>query len=380
MIEGLIGKKIGMTQTFDEEGNVAPITVIKVGPCTVIQKKTREKDGYSALQLGLVEEKGRKKATKPLVGHYEKSGVPPMKILKEFQFAEKGEVKEGDQFFVDIFQIGEKVHVVGVSKGKGFAGVVKRWGFHGGKATHGSMFHRRPGSTGASAYPSRVMKGKKLPGHMGDKRVTVKNLRVIQADKENNLLVVKGAVPGAKGGYLLIKKANFHPESPIPDQIKVEQPILEKPKPEESKPEHRKPEETKTEQVETKKPEAEQPGPKEPKTQKPEIEAPEKPTPEKAEESKPEKPGIEESEKPTPEKAEESKPEKPGIGESEKSTPEKAEESKPEKPEVDEPEKPPTDKAEEPKAEESESGELDKSEQAKPESLQPDFSEKEKKE
>lgn len=325
-----------MTQTFDEEGNVAPITVIKVGPCTVIQKKTREKDGYSALQLGLVEEKGRKKATKPLVGHYEKSGVPPMKILKEFQFAEKGEVKEGDQFFVDIFQIGEKVHIVGMSKGKGFAGVVKRWGFHGGKATHGSMFHRRPGSTGASAYPSRVMKGKKLPGHMGNKRITVKNLRVIQADKENNLLVVKGAVPGARGGYLLIKKANFHPESPIPDQIKPEQPILEKPKPEESKLEHRKPEETKTERVEAKKPEAEKPELKEPKTQKPEIEEPEKPTPEKVEEPEPEKP------------------------------------------EVDEPEKPPTEQPEEPKAEEPESGELDKSEQAKPESLQPDSSEKEK--
>ncbi len=317
MIEGLIGKKIGMTQTFDEKGNVAPITVIKVGPCTVIQKKTREKDGYSALQLGLVDEKGRKKATKPLVGHYEKSGIPPMKILREFQFAEKGEVKEGDQFFVDIFQIGEKVHVVGISKGKGFAGVVKRWGFHGGKATHGSMFHRRPGSTGASAYPSRVMKGTKLPGHMGNKRITVKNLKVIQADKENNLLVVKGAVPGARGGYLLIKKANFNPESPIPDQIKAEQPILEKPKPEESKPEHHKPEEPKTEQVEAKKPEAEQPVPKEPQTQKPEVEEPEKLTP---------------------------------------------------------------DKAEEPKAEEPETGELDKSEQAKPESPQPDFSEKEKKE
>lgn len=338
MIEGLIGKKIGMTQIFDEEGNVAPITVIKVGPCTVIQKKTREKDGYSAVQLGLVEEKGRKKATKPLVGHYEKSGVPPMKILKEFQFAEKGEVKEGDQFFVDIFQIGENVNVVGMSKGKGFAGVVKRWGFHGGKATHGSMFHRRPGSTGASAYPSRVMKGKKLPGHMGNKRVTVKNLKVIQADKENNLLVVKGAVPGARGGYLLIKKAYFHPESPIPDQIKAEQPVPEKSKPEESKPEHRKPEEPKTEQVQPKKPEAEQPGPKEPKTQKPKIEEPEKPTPEKAEEPKPEKP------------------------------------------EVDEPEKPPTEQPEEPKAEEPESGELDKSEQAKPESPQPDSSEKEKKE
>ena len=336
MIEGLIGKKVGMTQTFDEEGNVAPITVIKVGPCTVIQKKTRKKDGYSAIQLGLVEEKGKKKATKPLVGHYEKSGVPPMKILKEFQFAEKGEVKEGDQFFVDIFQIGEKVHVVGMSKGKGFAGVVKRWGFHGGKATHGSMFHRRPGSTGASAYPSRVMKGKKLPGHMGNKRITVKNLKVIQADKENNLLVVKGAVPGARGGYLLIKKANFHPESPIPDQIKPEQPILEKPKPEESKPEHRKPEEPKPEQVEAKKPEAEQPGPKELKTQKPEIKEPEKPTPEKAEEPKPEKP------------------------------------------EVDEPEKSPTEQPEEPKSEKPEIEEPDKSEQAKPESLQPDSSEKEK--
>jgi len=339
MIEGLIGKKIGMTQTFDEEGNVAPITIIKVGPCTVIQKKTREKDGYSALQLGLVEEKGRKKATKPLVGHYEKSGVPPMKILKEFQFAEKGEVKEGDQFFVDIFQIGEKVHVVGMSKGKGFAGVFKRWGFHGGKATHGSMFHRRPGSTGASAYPSRVMKGKKLPGHMGNKRVTVMNLKVIQADKENNLLVVKGAVPGARGGYLLIKKANFHPESPIPDQIKAEQPMLEKPKPEESKPEHRKPEEPKTEKVEAKKPE--------------------KPTPEKAEEPKPEKPEVDEPEKPPTEQ-----PEEP-----------KSEES-----EIEEPEKPTPDKAEEPKAEEPESGELDKSEQPKPESPQPDSSEKEKKE
>jgi len=330
MIEGLIGKKVGMTQTFDEEGNVAPITVIKVGPCTVIQKKTRKKDGYSAIQLGLVEEKGKKKATKPLVGHYEKSGVPPMKILKEFQFAEKGEVKEGDQFFVDIFQIGEKVHVVGTSKGKGFAGVVKRWGFHGGKATHGSMFHRRPGSAGASAYPSRVMKGKKQPGHMGNKRVTVKNLRIIQADKENNLLVVKGAVPGARGGYLLIKKANFNPESPIPDQIKPEQPILEKPKPEESKPEHRKPEETKTEQVEAKKPEAEQPRPKEPKIQKPEVDEPEKSPAEQPEEPKSEKPEIEEHEKPTPVKAEEPKPEKP-----ESEEPDKSEQAKPESPQPD---------------------------------------------
>jgi len=308
MVEGLIGKKIGMTQTFDEQGNMAPITVIKVGPCTVIQKKTKEKDGYSALQLGLVEEKGQKKATKSLVGHYEKSGAPPMKILREFQFAEKGEVKEGDQFFVDIFQVGEKVHVVGTSKGKGFAGVVKRWGFHGGKATHGSMFHRRPGSTGASAYPSRVMKGKKLPGHMGNRRVTVKNLKVIQADKENNLLVVKGTVPGARGGYLLIKKAYFDPDSPMHDQIKVDQAVSEKPKPEEPKPEKRKPEEPKTDQVEA----------KEPKPEKPEVEEPEKPTAEKAEAPEPEKPEVEKPEKPAPEKTDAPKPEKPEVEEPEK--------------------------------------------------------------
>ena len=209
MVEGLIGQKIGMIQNFDEEGNVVSATVIKAGPCTVIQKKTKEKDGYSACQLGLVEEKGVKKIIKPLTGHYKKSGVPPTRILREFWFDEKEKVKEGDQFFVDIFQVGEKVHVVGTSKGKGFAGVIKRWGFHGGSKTHGSMFHRKPGSTGASAYPSRVVKGKKMPGQMGGERVTVKNLTVLEADKEKNLLVVNGAIPGAKGGYLLIKKAGF---------------------------------------------------------------------------------------------------------------------------------------------------------------------------
>lgn len=209
MVEGLIGKKIGMSQGFDQEGNVVPVTVIKAGPCTVIQKKTKDKDGYSALQLGLIEEKGIKKPTKPLLGHLKKSRVSPTKILREFSFDEQGDVKEGDQFFVDIFKEGEKVNVIGKSKGKGFAGVVKRWGFRGGKASHGSMFHRAPGSIGASAFPSRVFKGKKLPGHMGQQRVTVKKLTVIQADKENNLLVIKGAVPGANGSYLLIKKANF---------------------------------------------------------------------------------------------------------------------------------------------------------------------------
>lgn len=212
MVEGLIGKKIEMMQNFDENGNVIPVTVIKAGPCTVIQIKSIEKDGYSAFQLGMIEEKGMKKTTRPLEGHYKKSGIPPTRIRREFGFEQEEKVKEGDQFFADIFQVGEKVHIEGVSKGKGFAGVVKRWGFHGGKASHGSMFHRSPGSIGASAFPSRVTKGKKLPGQLGNKKVTVKNLIVMQADKENNLLVLKGAVPGARGSYLLIKRANFNPK------------------------------------------------------------------------------------------------------------------------------------------------------------------------
>jgi large subunit ribosomal protein L3 len=274
MVEGLIGKKIGMTRTFDEKGNSVPVTVIKAGPCTVIQKKSKEKDGYSALQLGFVEEKGLKRPTKPQLGHFEKTGLPPTKILREFRFDEQGEIKEGDQFFVDIFEVGEKVHIVGTSKGKGFAGVMKRWGFHGGKATHGSMFHRRPGSVGASAYPSRVVKGKKLPGHMGNERVTVQNLTVVQADKDNNLLVVKGAIPGATGGYLLIKKANFlfgpsepvdvKPEKPKPEQPKPEQAKAEQPKPEKPKPE--KPEQAAKPEEPSSEPESPQPeSPKEEK-------------------------------------------------------------------------------------------------------------------
>ncbi|NIM59098.1 MAG: 50S ribosomal protein L3 [Candidatus Aminicenantes bacterium] len=365
MIEGLIGKKIGMTQTFDDKGNVSPITVIRVGPCTVIQKKTKEKNGYSALQLGLIEEKGRKKAIKPLVGHYEKAGVPPMKILREFQFAEKGEVKEGDQFFVDIFQAGEKVDVVGMSKGKGFAGVVKRWGFHGGKASHGSMFHRRPGSIGASAFPSRVTKGKKLPGQLGNRRVTVKNLEVIQADKENNLLVVKGSVPGASGGYLLIKKASFNPEAPVADHVKPEQPAPEKPKPEPPKPE--------------------EPKVKKAEDMKPEAEGAEKPTPEEPKEPKPEKPEVGEAEKPAPEKAkpeepESEEPEKPEVEEPEKPSPEKAEETTAEEPEGGEPEMPTPEEPKEPKSEEPESEEPKESEQGESESSEPDSSKGEKKE
>jgi large subunit ribosomal protein L3 len=213
MIEGIIGKKIGMTQIFDDLGNVIPVTVIKAGPCTVVQKKTEEKDGYAAVQLSLAEEKAAYKGNKPAAGHFQQADIPPSRMLREFRFDIKSEIKPGDQFFVDVFKAGEKVTVVGSSKGKGFAGVIKRWGFHGGRKTHGSMFHRRPGSIGCSAYPSRVVKGKKMPGQMGNERVTVKNLTVVESNKENNLLVVKGAVPGAKGGYLLIKKANFQDQA-----------------------------------------------------------------------------------------------------------------------------------------------------------------------
>jgi large subunit ribosomal protein L3 len=242
MVEGLIGKKIGMSQTFDQQGNVIPLTVIKAGPCTVIQKKTEEKNGYSVLQIGLVEEKGIKQPIKPVQGHFKKAGVPPVKILREFRFAREAEIKEGDQILVDIFHEGEKVHITGTSKGKGFASVIRRWGFRGGKASHGSMFHRAPGSIGASAFPSRVVKGKKLPGHMGDNRTTIRNLTVVQADRESNLLIVKGSVPGARNGYVLVRKADFDIHAPVE---KKQVPEVEKKPPEEKKQEEKKPEEEK---------------------------------------------------------------------------------------------------------------------------------------
>jgi large subunit ribosomal protein L3 len=211
MVQGLIGKKIGMSQQFDDAGNVIPVTILRAGPCTVIQKKTAEKDGYAAVQLGFVEERGVRKPLKPQLGHFKKAGVPVVKKLQEVGCSDPAAVKEGDQVLVDIFEVGETIHVVGTSKGKGFAGVVKRHHFAGGDAAHGSMFHRAPGSIGASSYPSRVVKGMRMGGHMGDERVTVRNLKVVATDKDNNLLIVKGAVPGAKGGYVLIKKGTFVP-------------------------------------------------------------------------------------------------------------------------------------------------------------------------
>ncbi len=205
MLRGLIGKKIGMTQGFDAAGNAVPLTVIQAGPCTVIQMKTPERDGYAALQVGLVEAGRKVKAVRAREGHFKKSGSPAVAVLREFAF--DGEAKEGDQFFVDIFQVGETVHVTGTSKGKGFQGVVKRHHFGGGADTHGSMFHRAPGSIGASSYPSRVVKGLRMGGRMGNARATVRNLKVFQTDKDQNLLVLVGAVPGPNGGYVLIHKA-----------------------------------------------------------------------------------------------------------------------------------------------------------------------------
>jgi large subunit ribosomal protein L3 len=209
MVDGLIGIKVGMTQVFDENGIVIPVTVIKAGPCVVVQKKTKDPDGYEAIQLGLVEFIRPSRVNKPRTGHFKKAGVPPCRILREFQ-AEESEtpLKVGDQILVNqVFQAKDKVDVLGTSKGRGFAGVIKRHHFSGGAATHGSMFHRAPGSIGASAYPSRVVPGMRAAGHMGSERVTVQNLSVVRVQEQENILLVKGAVPGPNGKYVVIKKA-----------------------------------------------------------------------------------------------------------------------------------------------------------------------------
>ena len=208
MVNGIIGKKLGMTQIFADDGSVTPVTVIKAGPCIVVQKKTVNTDGYDAVQLGLVEEKAPRKVNKPTEGHFKRAGVPPTRVLREVrvQSSEDG-TNVGDKVLVDIFNEDDLVEIIGRSKGCGFAGFMKRHGFHGGRATHGSMFHRAPGGIGASAYPSRVIKGTKMAGHMGNERKTIKNLRVVAVDTDNNLLMIHGAVPGPNGAYVLIKKA-----------------------------------------------------------------------------------------------------------------------------------------------------------------------------
>ncbi|HTI41499.1 MAG TPA: 50S ribosomal protein L3 [Vicinamibacterales bacterium] len=207
MVTGLIGKKVGMTQLFGPDGVVHPATVLKAGPCVVSQVKSADKDGYEAVQLGLVEAR-KHKENKPTEGHFKKAGVPPTRVRREVRVKAGGETpKAGDQVNVSIFADGERVDVIGTSRGKGFQGVVKRHHFKGGRASHGSMFHKAPGSIGASSYPSRVVRGMRMGGHMGDARVTIRNLKVLKVDADNNLLLVEGPVPGGPNSVVVIRKA-----------------------------------------------------------------------------------------------------------------------------------------------------------------------------
>ena len=207
MLNGILGVKIGMTQLFEDGGRVVPATVIQAGPCVVVQKKTADREGYDAVQLGLIEFTSPKRVGRPMQGHFKKAKVAPVRFLKELRLSDGVEdTAVGSKVLVDQFSDSDEVDVTGVSKGKGFAGVMKRHNFSGGVASHGSMFHRAPGSIGASAFPSRVLKGMKGAGHMGQRQVTVKGLKVARVDAEKNLLIVKGAVPGANGDYLIVRR------------------------------------------------------------------------------------------------------------------------------------------------------------------------------
>ncbi len=208
MVNAILGRKLGMTQIFQENGDIVPATVLKAGPCVVIQRKTAAKDGYDAAQIGLVEMPGPRRVTQALAGHFKKAQANPSRFLREVRLkGDGGDVKVGDKVLVDQFAVDERVDVTGVSKGRGFAGFHKRHHFGGGGAAHGSMFHRAPGSIGASAFPSRVLKGMKAAGHMGTDQVTIRNLKVVKVLSEDNTLIVEGAVPGPKGGYVVVRKA-----------------------------------------------------------------------------------------------------------------------------------------------------------------------------
>lgn len=207
MTTGLIGKKLGMTRLFTEDGRWIDVTVLEAGPCIVVQRKTKETDGYDAVQLGY-DDINEKRCNKPLRGHYKKAGIAPKRTLRELRVGENSELGQGDEVKADIFAMGDRVDVSGKSKGKGFAGVIKRHGFSGGPGGHGSHLHRAPGSIGQSADPSKVYKGKKMPGRMGNHRVTVRNLEVVTVDSERNLLMVRGCVPGANGGVVVVKKTS----------------------------------------------------------------------------------------------------------------------------------------------------------------------------
>jgi len=204
MVRGILGKKVGMTQIFDDDGRVVPVTVIEAGPCVVVQVKNAEDDGYEAAQIGLVEKSPLRNATKPIVGHFKEAGIPPTRMLAEVPL--DGECKPGDSILADIFSADEVVNVVAKSKGRGFQGVMKRHGHAGGRGSHGSGWHRKPGSIGQSAWPAKVFKGVKMPGQMGNKRITVKNVKVVKVDLDRNLLFLKGGVPGARNSYIRIVK------------------------------------------------------------------------------------------------------------------------------------------------------------------------------
>jgi len=209
MSPGILGKKIGMTQVFRPDGQVVPVTVLKAGPCIVVQRKTPATDGYDAVQLGFMEYVKKSSISKPAAGHLKKSGAEGVRFQREFRLEEgtNGDLKAGDRVLVDEFKPNDKVDVIGVSKGRGFAGLVKRHHFRGGDESHGSMFHRAPGSIGASSFPSRVFPGMRMAGQMGTARVTVRNLEVVQVDAEENVLLIKGAVPGPNGSYVMVRRA-----------------------------------------------------------------------------------------------------------------------------------------------------------------------------
>ncbi len=208
MNRGLLGRKLGMSSLFSPEGHQVPVTVLKVGPCVVTQVKTLATDGYNAVQVGFLE-KREKRINKPLGGHFKKSGGQAFAFLREISVDDPSGYNLGQTLTVDMFRVGDSVDISGVSKGRGFSGVIKRWGFHGGRATHGSMFHRAPGSVGASATPSKIIKGRKMPGHYGNRRVTVRNLEIVDIRPEQHLLIVKGAVPGCKSGLVEVQKPKF---------------------------------------------------------------------------------------------------------------------------------------------------------------------------
>lgn len=206
MVNGLLGKKLGMTQVFLDDGRVVPVTVIQLGPCNVMQIKTEETDGYSAVQIGFLDKK-RKSATNPAIGHAKKASVEPKRFMKEVSSDSISEIKLGQELTVDIFKEESTVDVTGITIGKGFAGVMKRWGFSGGPATHGSNCHRIAGSVGAGTNPGRVIKGRKMSGRMGGKNKSILNLDVVKIDKDKNLMMVKGAIPGSDGGCVVVRKS-----------------------------------------------------------------------------------------------------------------------------------------------------------------------------